>query len=638
MGWVDIPGAPPAGGGRMRASLLLEPAELAATVDLLKGALQELTAGLPNGLAPAGEAATPAAAAGAASAAAAAQQQRAAAAPAPAAPAAARAPHAAPPRPLAPVPAPQQFVQPVQPVQQPRQLRRRRGPRRSSTRRAGAGGAAGRARRRAETSTRWRECFATDPEEHAGGAVTALAYVPELPGLPSFDGHAGWLVTGSRGMLNLWEANRAASGDMALMVHALRVLRALGRAGCALRQQPPACCRRPTAAGAAALPPQCMHSRAVGVTPSRIVAEPRTQTLFAVGTNLSDGTECVSVHSAEPEMLLSLRYRFAPPPERARSQQRLMQQVVTVHGITPGLSRCAIASYGERLLIFEAKPELGETPDVVVHAATHHFVAHPGSVVTALHRAPLEGSSTLASGAADGAVHLWDLRAPPNMPRLRLAAHGGAVTGLELIGDDRLVTGGADGRVLLWDSRAGGAALHAAAAPGGAGVSRIAVGPWGDVVAVSTPRGLHCLELFDFGAPMTHIAPWPLPRGFTDVAFNAVTHDLYAGDASGAVLCAAPARGQRALQPFEVCQPNAPACGEGLACTSGRCLPAGLSARNASESTPVTVANCSNGGFALASQCLPARTQRSSTNGEAEPRRARWAAVGAAALALAAAL
>jgi hypothetical protein len=61
-------------------------------------------------------------------------------------------------------------------------------------------------------------------------------------------------------------------------------------------------------------------------------------------------------------------------------------------------------------------------------------------------------------------------------------------------------------QVLLWDIRSGGSPLRSATAPGGAGVLKIAPGPWGDVLAVSSSKGLHCLELFDFGAGMSNIA------------------------------------------------------------------------------------------------------------------------------------
>lgn len=74
-----------------------------------------------------------------------------------------------------------------------------------------------------------------------------------------------------------------------------------------------------------------------------------------------------------------------------------------------------------------------------------------------------------------------------------------------------------------------------ATAPGGAAVLRIAPGPWGDILAVASQAGLHCLELFDFGAPMADITPGPLARPFSDIVFNSVTHDLYAGSSNGSV-------------------------------------------------------------------------------------------------------
>lgn len=90
-------------------------------------------------------------------------------------------------------------------------------------------------------------------------------------------------------------------------------------------------------------------------------------------------------------------------------------------------------------------------------------------------------------------------------------------------------------QVMLWDLRYPSGPLFTQRTPGNAGVLRIAPGPWGDVMAVSTSKGLHCVELFDFDAPMTNIAPFPLQRPFTDLVFNAVTHDLYAGTTSGSI-------------------------------------------------------------------------------------------------------
>lgn len=92
-------------------------------------------------------------------------------------------------------------------------------------------------------------------------------------------------------------------------------------------------------------------------------------------------------------------------------------QVESLHGMSPSLRNHAIVSYGERLLLFQTKPEAVPLPErqngqkytrtgSVLHNPETHFVAHPGSVITALHRSPLEGSCLMVSGAKDGKVFL----------------------------------------------------------------------------------------------------------------------------------------------------------------------------------------------------------------------------------------
>jgi hypothetical protein len=50
-------------------------------------------------------------------------------------------------------------------------------------------------------------CWSTDVADHSGDAVSAMVYVPALPGLPGGDGHAGWLISASHQLLNLWEGS-----------------------------------------------------------------------------------------------------------------------------------------------------------------------------------------------------------------------------------------------------------------------------------------------------------------------------------------------------------------------------------------------------------------------------------------------
>jgi hypothetical protein len=51
-------------------------------------------------------------------------------------------------------------------------------------------------------------------------------------------------------------------------------------------------------------------------------------------------------------------------------------QVASLHGMSPGLRSSAVASFGDRLLTFEAKP--GTRANTVLHDPSYHFVAHEG--------------------------------------------------------------------------------------------------------------------------------------------------------------------------------------------------------------------------------------------------------------------
>jgi hypothetical protein len=50
MGYVDLPDQPPAAGGKLLGTIVLDEQELRVTVGLLKDALAELTKGMANGV------------------------------------------------------------------------------------------------------------------------------------------------------------------------------------------------------------------------------------------------------------------------------------------------------------------------------------------------------------------------------------------------------------------------------------------------------------------------------------------------------------------------------------------------------------------------------------------------------------
>jgi hypothetical protein len=53
----------------------------------------------------------------------------------------------------------------------------------------------------------WQTCWQSDADDHNGHAVRAMVYCPTMPGLESGDGHAGWLISASHCLLNLWECS-----------------------------------------------------------------------------------------------------------------------------------------------------------------------------------------------------------------------------------------------------------------------------------------------------------------------------------------------------------------------------------------------------------------------------------------------
>jgi hypothetical protein len=67
---------------------------------------------------------------------------------------------------------------------------------------------------------RWKRCYSTGREEHNNDAVRCASYSATFAGLPGGDGHAGWLVTSSQGLLNLWECSGGGGqgGEPSLML------------------------------------------------------------------------------------------------------------------------------------------------------------------------------------------------------------------------------------------------------------------------------------------------------------------------------------------------------------------------------------------------------------------------------------
>ncbi|KAK9819406.1 hypothetical protein WJX81_008395 [Elliptochloris bilobata] len=507
MGVVKLPASVPAG-GKLGAYLELDRDELAETVARLKSAVQALTNsgatrpaapaakagphvhsngtlpsqhtngfGLARGVTVPPPAATPAAA----------HVPSTPAQPPPFPPHAARpVPRAEAPRP-APAPAPAQSAQrPLYGQPPPQPPRAAAAPTLRQLPPAGMSPAPG-----------WRACWRTDAADHSGDAVTAMAYSPSYEGLPGGDGHAGWLVTASRGLLNLWECSASGGrGEASLTV---------------------------------------MHSQAVEDSCVALAPERAANLLLSAGAHLRTGAAGVSLLAMCPEEgYLAPRGRLplpplppgggsAPPPARPP----LRPLVVSLHGWGGPLAGCCAASHGPNLAVYPTATTPGEVP-----RAKAAWQAH-SAPVTALHASAF--GMQLVSGAADGSVHLWELRVKPSKPAMTWAA-GGGMAATAMVSETSLVTAGGDGRALLWDTRRSGRPMGSAASPDGSGMVAMAASPLGDsVVMGTTAGGLFAVDLVDAACSVAPLTATPLPGPVAALAWNLRTGEVLA--AAQACVC-----------------------------------------------------------------------------------------------------
>jgi len=191
---------------------------------------------------------------------------------------------------------------------------------------------------------------------------------------------------------------------------------------------------------------QLMHAQEVDFLCSRLAVESDLDLMFgaSISTDAS-ARECITVHSLDVEHLLAYRYRFAPSaPKGGPGSACLINHVASLHPIGGALSRCCVASYGGRLVVFEV-PASMPAPGSTLSRTHSTWDAHPGAFVTALqlsHAAP-----TLYSGANDGVIHSWDLRTRPTAPVSVMAGHQRNVTALALVHESCLASCGVDTKV-----------------------------------------------------------------------------------------------------------------------------------------------------------------------------------------------
>ncbi|KAK3261413.1 hypothetical protein CYMTET_29676, partial [Cymbomonas tetramitiformis] len=265
--------------------------------------------------------------------------------------------------------------------------------------------------------------FDTPSEEHNQEVVECLHYATALQGLPDGDGHAGWLVTCSKSLINLWECNGSkgagAEPTLQLMHTQMTDHQARGAAECLVP---------------AVVPELQMHN---------FDMDSKGAVLLGVVVH---GTEyAIVVHSLDATSL------FAPKHEVRLGDMPLVShqppQVVSLRTLGGGLKNCFVVSYQGFLRIYNMP---GGNSKKSLRA---EWKAHSKDI-TCLHLSAF--TCSLISGSEDGAIHIWNLKdGPPSSPS-QAFQHSGAVTGMQQLSKLVLLTCSYDGRLALWDAALGG--------------------------------------------------------------------------------------------------------------------------------------------------------------------------------------
>ena len=320
--------------------------------------------------------------------------------------------------------------------------------------------------------------------------VTGIAYAQSLPGLPGGDGHAGWAISASKGLLQLWECSRSGGrGEPALIM---------------------------------------MHSQATEHSMQSLVIDFDTKMLLAACADAKGG-EWATFSSLNPDTLLAQRGRV-PMPHRPESRLpgRNCNCVVSLNNFGGPLAGHCAASYGGGIAIWDAgtaqRPASPQAPRAV-------WKAHD-ALITSMHSGAF--GLQLYSGAADGIVNMWHMKAKPSAPSA-VFQQGGKISGIFQVNDQELVTAAADGVLMMWDVRNPGHPLKFATTPSGSSITQLAVSPVGDAAAVATSYGIYCVDLLDPGCHMAPVSVEVLAAAVTGLTWNAATGEIVAGGSDGCV-------------------------------------------------------------------------------------------------------
>ena len=143
-----------------------------------------------------------------------------------------------------------------------------------------------------------------------------------------------------------------------------------------------------------------------------------------------------------------------------------------------------------------------------------------------------ESGDTLAAGAEDGSVHLFDAESRQEYSELRPRREYGAALSLTFAGDRRLAAGYSDGIVILWDTDSR-RVVDELPAPGGLGVSELSFGSRGRQLAVGS--GGATVDVWELKGLPGFVRPLDLGTTSEAVSFSPRGDTLAVGTLDGDV-------------------------------------------------------------------------------------------------------
>ncbi|KAL3139772.1 hypothetical protein ABBQ38_004075 [Trebouxia sp. C0009 RCD-2024] len=293
----------------------------------------------------------------------------------------------------------------------------------------------------------WQRMWTTDALDHVGDEVRACLHVTKMPDLVDENGGAGWLITTSAGLLNLWTCTCIGSpGEPALhLVHALET----------------------------------------EFLTSDMQIDPAHKMLMAVGRDTKAFTECVALHHLRLQPgVFRLKGRLNLPcgvtGRLARNTGPLKAlQVQSVDSYKGTVAGCCAASHDGTIVVYPATVVPGEM------AKQKAFWRAHDRTITVLHANRF--CPTLLSGDDSGEIRIWSMIRKPAAPDAAVR-HEGAITGLHSLSEHSFVSCSMDGRLCVWDIKSGKRPVSILHSPDNRPILRMAVHHDG-LVAFCTQTG-----------------------------------------------------------------------------------------------------------------------------------------------------